>query len=255
MENDAPKPERLWKYREWNDFAVRMIVHGEVHYTKLENLNDPFDLAFSHRLPTREDELDDYARQLCAQQFPLDSSSERLVHFNNIKNEIRRLTKASPGGIVPPFSKTDLGVLCLSAIANDVLMWSHYANHHKGVCIGIRTSCLIEKRILQVSYSDDKPIIDAWSYIRKNQDVFVNATRTKGMHWKYEEEWRTVHHAGPHLYPNCVDRVVIGVRADTTTRKAVFKAVESAEHPIDLFDATIHRTQFKLEIMPAEKPQ
>ena len=35
---------------------------------------------------------------------------------------------------------TALGVLCLSACDNSILMWSHYADEHKGFCIGFNNS-------------------------------------------------------------------------------------------------------------------
>lgn len=232
-----------------------MIILGEVHYTRLQDLNDPFDLSFNHRLPIDENELIKFVGRMCLQTYPDATPFERRQHFKHMIDEIRTFTKGSEDGLVPPFpDQVKLGVLCLSAIPNDVLMWSHYADHHKGVCIGIRTSCLKEKRILPVNYSEDRPIIDAWSYVGKNREVFVNATRIKGLHWKYEEEWRTVHDAGPRLYPACVDRVVIGVRANAATRQAVFEAVDMADHEIEVFDAKVHNTQFRLEVVPAEKP-
>jgi hypothetical protein len=230
-----------------------MIVNGEVHYTRLEDLNDPFDLNWCERLPVEEEERDRFARELCAKTFPYDTPAQRRYHFANMMNQIRELTTGARAGVIRSVTKIKYGVLCLSAINDDVLMWSHYADHHKGVCVGIRSDRLTNKRILHVRYSDDVPVIDCWSYVHHDREEFVNASRSKGLHWKYEEEWRTVDDPGPRQYPSCVDSVVIGAKADSKTRAAVFEAAAAAEHGIKVYEARVHSTRYALEILPASK--
>jgi hypothetical protein len=247
MSDEPTKPERLWKYRKWDEYARRMVVDGEVHYTRLEKLNDPFDASWCMRLPKDEAELDEFARALCAMTFPDDLPDERLFHFTNMKQSVRALVNEYGGNIIPSFVEFKHGLLCLSAIEHDILMWSHYADHHRGVCIGIRTECLTRKRILKVRYEDQVPLLDCWDYIHRNRELFVNATRTKGLHWDYEEEWRTVHYSGPFTYPNCVDRVVIGCRATDKTKADVFEAVAGANRPIEVCQAKVNSRRYRLE--------
>ncbi len=57
---DARPPERLWKYREWGDHARRMIVKGELYFSTVNQLNDPFEFRWRERLPSTPDEIDLY---------------------------------------------------------------------------------------------------------------------------------------------------------------------------------------------------
>jgi hypothetical protein len=253
MNEDPKPPERLWKYREWNEYTRRMIVDGEVHYTLLEKLNDPFEISWCIRLPENEAELDKFSRELCANTFPEDRPAERLYHFTNMKQSIRDLIEKHGGCIVPSFVEFKHGLLCLSAIEDHVLMWSHYADHHKGVCVGVRTECLVDKRILKVAYSDRVPLLDCWDYIYRNRGMFVDASRTKGLHWDYEKEWRTVHYSGKRKYPNCVDRVIIGCKATDETRRAVVAAVAESNARIEVYQANINPRHYRLDIVPLAK--
>lgn len=255
MQNDPQIPDRLWKYRKWDSdgHTRRMITDGELFYAKTEQLNDPLEISWYIRLPIDEGELDLFSRELCAMTFPHDTPQERAAHFGTMKQSIRDLRLEHGGTIIPAFVGFQFGLLCMTKINNDVLMWSHYADHHRGVCVGIRTECLAGKRILKVSYSDDVPLLDCWDYVYRNREMFVDASRTKGLHWQYENEWRTVHHPGPQKYPGCVDRVVIGLKATDETRAAVYDAIEAAGRPIEVFDAVVHRRRFTLDIVPANK--
>jgi hypothetical protein len=66
-----------------------------------------------------------------------------------------------------------LGMFCLSANPNDVLMWSHYASNHRGLCLGFRTtgdSILWDAQ--SVEYSREYPVVD---YFRMTREQRVRA--------------------------------------------------------------------------------
>ncbi|MCJ7872645.1 DUF2971 domain-containing protein [Phaeobacter sp. J2-8] len=74
-------------------------------------------------------------------------------------------------------------------------MWGHYANNHKGVCLGFD---LPIRRGESIAYADKIRYIDKLRPISerdladtKYKDQLVNFARmTKSNHWSYEEEWR-----------------------------------------------------------------
>lgn len=49
-------------------------------------------------------------------------------------------------------------VLCLSAVNNETLMWSHYANQHKGVCFEFDD--FSDKYISKINYSTKRPLFN-----------------------------------------------------------------------------------------------
>jgi hypothetical protein len=103
-------------------------------------------------------------------------------------------------------------ILCLSQTYSNILMWSHYAEHHKGVVLKFRrmTNNLfsVSKKI---NYSLNMPSIlnhknfienlingtELFSSVAAVEEIFSKIWHTKSIDWKYEEEWRIVLPATP----------------------------------------------------------
>ncbi len=125
------------------------------------------------------------------------------------------------GNITPSQTKSwgDLAyICCLSEICDDMLMWSHYADAHKGICIEYDlkqlhdSKCNILEHIFPVIYKEDRIYIrDLQSLIDNHEllkeciavDAEYDGTEslddilpmflTKGKTWEYEREWRIVY--------------------------------------------------------------
>jgi hypothetical protein len=93
---------------------------------------------------------------------------------------------------------SQLCVCCFSKNMNEILMWSHYANNHKGVCIEfeIIDESVINEQLFEVKYSNEllthnnieKTSLGHLSLNLNNNGKFLV---TKFQNWSYEEEWRT----------------------------------------------------------------
>lgn len=89
-----------------------------------------------------------------------------------------------------------IGILCLSESAENLLMWAHYADSHRGFVIEFdERSPFFDRRVKpddelrhlrKVSYSPTRP-----SLTLADIDDFA-PFMTKGMDWKYETEWRMI---------------------------------------------------------------
>lgn len=97
-----------------------------------------------------------------------------------------------------------LGILCMTSSNQNELMWAHYADSHRGVCIefdlgkSIETFCFPKK----VEYSDDTKrfnYIRSWVE-RKGMDA-TEAIYHKSSKWEYEEEYRVVRVDGAGFIP------------------------------------------------------
>jgi hypothetical protein len=93
-------------------------------------------------------------------------------------------------------------VLCVSEVHDDLLMWSHYAECHRGAVFQLQ--CLPEKNTAlcaaaPISYRPEIPILGTtaqWvEHLVGGEQLPLNETFrmmafTKSEHWKYEHEWR-----------------------------------------------------------------
>ncbi len=77
------------------------------------------------------------------------------------------------------------GVLCFSEDKTDLLQWAHYAERHKGICLGFDVSGSEEKfgRVMYVA--------ERFPFPEQLDEPFMrNLLSTKSEAWKYEKEWR-----------------------------------------------------------------
>jgi hypothetical protein len=252
MTDDPPPPERLWKYRPWNGHAMRMIVEGEVYFTPDQQLNDPFEFQWFDRFPTSAAEIDDYAQRFCVQHCPDDFGEQLNANYMAVKAWIESVGESRLPDFAITATKFSHGVLCLSETNRDILMWSHYADSHRGVCIAVRPDRLEYGRLLPVDYCEKIPIIDAEAYLQPNREPFVTASRSKALDWRYEQEWRTIAPKGPRQFRGCVDQVVIGCAAPAELRQEVLAAVGAADQHINVFEAFRVDPRYVLDIRPID---
>ncbi len=80
------------------------------------------------------------------------------------------------------------------------MMWSHYADGHRGFCLEFDTSFVpwIEKSF-RVRYAETFPYINPVDIIVEppsddpENPLLIASVLTKALCWSYEEEWRTMH--------------------------------------------------------------
>lgn len=144
---------------------------------------------------------------------------------------------------------------------DSMLMWSHYANYHKGFCLeydlenipygDFRSRCLYP-----VIYSDT--LMDATEHIIHGNDDkrFVNelylskAALVKASDWKYEKEWRLVFsHGILQDQQSCnmgkPKAMYLGTRIHPIHRELLIHFCKEKEIPV--FKMKVHPYEYKLE--------
>ena len=86
----------------------------------------------------------------------------------------------------------DIVFCSFSQKANDILMWSHYAEEHTGIVIGFDSSCF--DRLYKVFYSDKRVRLPLSSTVSGEvmKSFAEKVMTTKSSQWQYEEEWRRI---------------------------------------------------------------
>lgn len=141
----------------------------------------------------------------------------RAYHFLSERYGIaalgnRRLKIATIGGLNDPFELNpfaisdpeirqafartkaslaeEMGMICFSRTWRNPVQWSHYADHHRGVCLGFDVP---DQLIFPVAYVAKRPCIDP-ALLGKTpdgaQEMISRILTTKFSHWRYEQEVR-----------------------------------------------------------------
>ncbi len=80
-------------------------------------------------------------------------------------------------------------VYCLGPDVNNLLMWAHYADRHRGICLEFKVKNLTMCGALEVQYFPQFPMTRQYS---KDLDENLLPLLAKGDHWKYEQEYRLI---------------------------------------------------------------
>ena len=89
--------------------------------------------------------------------------------------------------------RQNISISCLSERNDSILMWGHYANMHKGICVAYSVLEMTdrEKTFVSVNYSDRLPVLIEYSEHGITR-LFLESLRTKASDWEYEKEWRCI---------------------------------------------------------------
>jgi hypothetical protein len=147
-----------------------------------------------------------------------------------------------------------MGMLCFSAGWHNPVQWSHYADLHRGLCLGFD----VKADVHQVRYSDERLTPRLREMSRESdasQQHVLQILTTKFTHWAYEEEYRVFPQLNEHdkrgLYfadfsPELeFKEVIVGHRSDVTCAE-VEKVLGTAAKEVSVFKARLAFKTFKV---------
>jgi len=252
----------LYKYRMIDDQYLyrtkRIFTNNEAYFTPLAAFNDPFDCQFRHHLKvskkTRvnflidalkdaQPELNREQRRNLVAQYSPEEMDERLDNA---------LIGASKG------TAEQFRIYCLTSVPDDILMWSHYANSHRGFCLKFRhdTETAFFRDTAEIQYEASYPVVNVFESDRTEQ--YWKAITTKSKHWEYEKEWRIIkmsHHANIKRFPgNLLVGVIFGCKMSEDHKTLIREWCAGRKTPMQFFQARQSETKYEItlhEIEPA----
>ncbi len=144
------------------------------------------------------------------------------------------------------------GLISFSTKWDNPIIWSHYADRHRGICLGFEVD---ERDTFAVTYTDDR--ISMMEEMRVHGDrkkLLQRILSTKHTPWAYEHEVRVFsefnnEEAGLYFQPFnerlALREVILGVRctAQLSTIAAFDEVVRSKA---EVFDTTLSDSEFKV---------
>ncbi|MFB6404467.1 DUF2971 domain-containing protein [Pseudomonas putida] len=147
-----------------------------------------------------------------------------------------------------------IGVLCLSETPSEILMWSHYAEFHKGFCIEYKVdeSSLLGRLAKPVKYTDVYPSLSLRNLPYNAEENFIDiCVYTKAKQWSYEREWRAISHTGGKLYnaPAPISAVIFGAKMPEAHKRDIYEILRFMSG-IDFREAFLLESVFGLGFRP-----
>ena len=184
--------------------------------------------------------------------------------------EMSRSLEIERQQIVAQFENTAL--FCITRSRDNLLMWAHYADQHRGIVLGFRPDMERDSFLAvakPVQYSDRRPAF----YRGLDEKIAMNRPWTadeitefrnaliysKSTHWSYEEELRIdIPHGVPagqeaiflKFYPNELAELYLGCRVDQAFRSEITAAARQLNPDVAIFDAALEKETYTLGFKP-----
>jgi hypothetical protein len=262
-------PRLLYKYRDWNDDNhKRLLTHNEIYFTSVMKFNDPFDATIPIRydLATREQMYGLYKKHITLDNPRLnDEETDKLIN-----KELDKKRYKDPQhikwfhGYVRQKRETQIGIFSLSEIEDNILMWAHYSDAHKGFCVGFDAGLLRiyfeedifsrEKLLIEphkIKYTQEYPILQPFLLCKRTEDIFVDSMTIKSADWSYEKEYRFLLVNGTNktvrLNEGIITKVIIGCRMPLKKQDEIINTLRRRESRIELLRAELKEGSFGLD--------
>lgn len=255
-------PPKFYKYRGMSNgsekFVERTVLNDELYMATSSSFNDPFDLnpVFSFE-GSKEEQIEDYIR--LHEKFGVQCDGDlreiatALVEERLSADAIEN-TEATMG-IAHRLAVADVtGVYCLTTEPDNLLMWAHYADNHKGICLEFSNQIALEVGVpMKVAYSHLRTPIRMYGAQENSLELSLC---TKSSHWAYEEEWRLIRPQydggkGVAVFrPACLTGIIIGALASPETIDLVQCWARTRKEPLRLSRAVLSKREFALELRP-----
>ena len=261
-------PRHFYKYKSIDEscqeHARDIFTKNELYFCTVTAFNDPFDCKFQVEFGGAKHDKSKFLEDLSKKNDPHLNRQQRRSKARAETKVLDDpdLANAMRGSLIQDIEKW--GIYCLSEVLDNILMWSHYANAHRGFCLEFESrqsdalfgvelwpGGQIQKREIvapfPVEYSTKYPVAKLVNgQIAK--DVFLR----KAKQWAYEKEWRMMVPNGPgarQFPPQCLTGVIFGCRMLEKHKEMIREWCRNREPAIKYHEARESEDSYTLDIV------
>ena len=261
-------PSKLYKYRGCsNEYHIKMIEENQIFFSSAALLNDPFDST----IPLRFDKLSNHDwEKLYFEKSKQNHPQLNRAQRKNLSKEVVAKAQYKKDVMISEYKKfqleknrTDFGIFSLSEEKDNIIMWSHYSESHKGFCVGFNVKKLYEYLIkiclssrgeevfdiFKVEYEEFYPILIPSKL--SSMEFVIKPLITKSDKWIYENEFRILLIGKTNtilvLPENIIEEVILGCNINSEDRNGIVEILKSKNENIKLFQSKISEEKYSLE--------
>ena len=257
-------PEHVYKYVTWEkEYHKKILLENEIFFPSVRKFNDPFDstVPFRYDLGSDEQISSLYVEHISRDHPELTENEVKRVARNELRiNDIRNPERVQYHiNVQREFAATKFGIFSVSTQKDNILLWSHYSNLHKGICIRfsckkfrkfIETDCVKKDLIIHwdyVDYQNEYPTLNPFEF--EKIESYTKSLLIKSKDWKYENELRFILFDLPDkaiIIPDgIIDQVILGCKITKENKKELIQIAKKKN--IELQQAVLKQNTFGLD--------
>lgn len=205
----------FYKFRDFGENTDKIILNSEFYFSSPLSFNDPFDCNLSYRKFYSKLELEKAYEKYIKESY----SNKELWDNGKIVGLFEKSTK---------ILVERLGIFSMTSNVKEILMWSHYANEHKGLafeldkneCTSFFEQRVSGRRILTpIKYQNNYELLSYFNDAEREAEVLLTY---KHKSWEYEDEYRIIDFQSNGLKKfdkKLIKKIFFGVKADESNIK------------------------------------
>ena len=218
-------PAYLYKYMPINQHSLRGLAMHSLWFSSLSSFNDPFEGQVVI-------EKNAISRALMEYGFYSEENSDSM------KKSLEHFTKSL---------KKSSTVCCFSNTCDDILLWAHYADSHRGMCLqfDLKKDLDLFSPLMRVKYESEL------ESAQDSNSILNHCFIRKFDEWQYEKEFRIVkkQKAGAYEYKtDALSEVIFGCRTSKDDQRVVLSIVKGRDNT-NYKICRLHKEQFKLKVV------
>ena len=286
----------LYRYRNFSEKNIDALVNDRLYFSIPEYFNDPYDnLVYADvekivmNVATHIGYgMKDYLERLNKKDPILAGPATAFWYGNKREEFLQGFFEYIVESIedIKRKVRKNVKIICFSKIHDSMLMWSHYADNHKGFMLvyaledimnalrydETETETARKTRLEPVEYVENKldltEEIDAYTRSRRPnagdvippdgdipQPKLRKMITQKAKDWSYENEWRLIprtidlEHESPLCYIECVPTaIVLGAKCEKENREKILNIARNKNLPVLEMVLSERSPKFKLDV-------
>lgn len=261
--------EKVYKYRGFEpQWSLDILTQNKIWFSCPNVFNDPFDC----RIPVHFEDasLREVAEVFTEVAIMDDPGCDRGEVRRKITEDLRRYDPSDEKGAAIVRRRFGealnrlFGIVSLSAVPDDLLMWAHYGDAHRGFCVGLDVEALEpwmerhnslegrEIRLAEVTYAEEMPYLNPGEIAR--HDLIFTTVSTKAHAWSYEREYRLLglglSNEALELDQGIISEVIAGHAISEENLELLIEALKARGDALPLYRARTKDHRFALELYP-----
>jgi hypothetical protein len=242
MVTDEKLPQIVYRMRPVNRFLFESLISAQIWFSNPQDFNDPYDCDLDMRVQNLSVDrmkayFENHLKNLCSPKELQDIQSKGLTFI-----DFEKLINRSAKQVI-----RRKGIACFMSSCDNLLMWSHYADSHKGVCLkfDILEDASFFTPAKKVNYSRDYPEYD---YLTNKNDFVNQMFFTKSEDWAYEGEVRVLKNINGNysFHPKSLKEVIFGCKISGGDKSTLTKLIKATYPACEFKQAVKDDRKFSL---------
>lgn len=230
MERELPKV--IYKYTRIDQYLYESLLNGDLWFSAPSEFNDPFDSNIPWSEYYSYQERNKFRRSI----------EKDAINENAYLDFFEKYDKCRNGK----------SVCCFSSVRDNLILWSHYSDKHKGVLLVFDVKELKKEfqTIKKVEYNNDLLAVDTNA---NPESIFEKYLFKKSVDWKLEKEIRILNEKqGSYKFPkNALLEICFGMKCPRAQTQIVIELTKDRGYKNIAYNEVIPaRNKYGLKTLP-----